>query len=141
MCAILPLEGEILFSVRLKISGQTKRRALIDTGSCVNESPESLFNDINLTNPKSLTLEKPLFDSVRMAFGQRIPLNKQAKNSLLIISHYFQDSFLILPTMNSVNLGNPFFKKHNITIDPSNNFLQLPDLTVQLNQSLPENGK
>ena len=39
--------------------------------------------------------------------------------------------------MNSVILGNPFFKKHNITIDPRNNLLQLPDLTVQLNRILP----
>ena len=39
--------------------------------------------------------------------------------------------------MNSVVLGNPFFKKHNITIDPKNNLLQLPNLTVQLNKILP----
>ena len=60
MCAVLPLEGENLSYVRLKFSSQIKRRALIDTGSCANALPESLFNDINLTNPKSLTLEKPL---------------------------------------------------------------------------------
>ena len=87
MCALLPLEGEILSSVRLNFSSQIKRRALIDTGSCANDLTESLFNDINLTNPKSLTLEKLLFDSVRKAFGQRIPLNKQAKNSFQIISY------------------------------------------------------
>ena len=141
MCAVLPLEGENLSYVRLKFSSQTKRRALIDTGSCANALPESLFNDINLTNPKSLTLEKPFFNSVRMASGQRVPVDKQAKISFQIGPHYFQDSFLILPTMNSVFLGNPFFKKHNITIDPKNNLLQLPDLTVQLNQILPEKGK
>ena len=43
--------------------------------------------------------------------------------------------------MNSVILGNPFFKKHNITIHPNNNFLQLPNLTVELNQNLPEKVK
>ena len=43
--------------------------------------------------------------------------------------------------MNSVTLGNPLFKKHNVTIGPKNNLLQLPDLTVQLNQILPEKGK
>ena len=140
MCAVLPLEGENLY-VRLKCSSQIKRRALIDTGSCANALPESLFNDINLTNRKSLTLEKHLFNSVRMASGRRVPVDKQAKISFQIGPHYFQDSFLILPTMSSVILGNPFFKKHNITIDPKNNLLQLPDLTVQLNQILPEKGK
>ena len=76
-----------------------------------------------------------------MASGQKFPVDKQAKNSFQIGPHYLQDSFLILPTMNSVILGNPVFKKHNITIDPKNNLLLLPDLTVQLNQILPEKGK
>ena len=141
MRAVLPLEGENLSCVRLKFSSQIKRRALIDTGSCANALPESLFNDLNLTNPKSLTLEKPFFNSVRMVSGQRVPVDKQPKISFQIGPHYFHDSFLFLPTMNSVILGNPFFKKHNITIDPKNNLLQLPDLTVQLNQILPEKGK
>ena len=43
--------------------------------------------------------------------------------------------------MNSVIPGNLFFKKHNIKIDPKNNLLKLPDLTVQLNRILPEKGK
>ena len=76
-----------------------------------------------------------------MVSGQRVPVAEQAKISFQIGPHYFQDSFLILPTMNSVILANLFFKKHNITIDPTNNLLQLPDLTVQLNQILPEKGK
>ena len=42
--------------------------------------------------------------------------------------------------MNTVILGNPFFRKHNFTIDPKNNLLQLPDLTVQLTQILPDKG-
>ena len=80
-----------------------------------------------LTNPESLTLEQRFFNSVRMASGQRVSVDKQAKISFQIGPHYFQDSFLILPTMNSVILGNPFFKKHHITIDPKNHLLQLPD--------------
>ena len=110
MCAVLPLEGENLSYVRLKLSSPIKRRALIDTGSCANSLPESLFNDLNLTNPKSLTLEKHLFNSVRMGCGQKVPVDQQAKTSFQIGTHYFQDSFLILPIMNSVLLGNPFFK-------------------------------
>ena len=137
MCAIFPLEGENRSHVRLIFFNQINRRALIDTGSCANVLPESLFNDLNLTNPKSLILEKP-FNSVRMASGQRVPIDKQAKTAFQIGPHYFQDSFSILPTLNSVILGNPFFKKHNITIDPKNNLLQLPNLKVQLDQVLPE---
>ena len=91
MCAVLPLEGQNLSYVRLKFSSQFKRRALIDTGSCANALPES--NDLNLTNPRSLTLEKSFFNSVRMASGQRVPVDKQAKISFQIGPHYFQDSF------------------------------------------------
>ena len=40
--------------------------------------------------------------------------------------------------MNSVVLGNFFFKKHNNTINPKHNLLQLPGLTVQVNQNLSE---
>lgn len=141
MCAILPLEGENLSYVRLKFSPQLKRRALIDTGSCANALPESLFKEIQQFNPNNLKLEKPSFSSVRMASGQRVSIDKQAQISFQIGPHQFQDSFLILPTMNSVILGNPFFRKHNITIDPKNNLLHLPNLTVQLNQILPAKGK
>ena len=64
MCAVPPLKGENLSYVRLKFFSQIKTRALIDTGSCANGLPECFFNDLNLTNPKSLTLEKPFFNSV-----------------------------------------------------------------------------
>ena len=43
--------------------------------------------------------------------------------------------------MNSVILGNSFFKKHIIKIDPKDSLLPSPDLTVQLSQFLPEKGK
>ena len=76
MCAVLPLEGENFSYVRLNFSIQIRRRALIDTSA--NALPESLFNDLNLTNPKSLTLEKPFFNSVRMASDQKVRwTNKQ----------------------------------------------------------------
>ena len=76
-----------------------------------------------------------------MAPGRRVPIDKQAKISFQIGPHFFEYSFLILPTMNSVILGNPFLKKLKITVDPRKNFLQLPVLTVQLNQVLPEKCK
>ena len=95
MCAVLPLEEENISNVRFKLSSQIKRRALIDKGSCANALPEFLFNDLNLTNPKSLTLETPFFNSAKMASGQRVPVIKQAKISFQIGSHYFQHSFFI----------------------------------------------
>ena len=141
MCAVLPLEGENLLYVRLKFTPDLKRRALIDTGSCANALPESIFLELQTNIPNQIVMEEPSFTSVRMASGHKVTIKKQAKISFKIGTHTFQDSFLILPTMNSAILGNPFFKKYNITIDPRHNLLHLPDLTVQLNQILPEKGQ
>ena len=80
-CALLPLEGENFSFVRLKFSSQIKRKTLIDTSSCANVLPETLFIDLTLSNPKSLTLEKPCFNSVIMASGQRVPVDKPPKIS------------------------------------------------------------
>ena len=141
MSAVLPIDRKNPVYVHLKFSNHFKRRALIDTGSCAIALPEYLFNDFSLTNSTSLTLQKLLFNSVRMASGQKVPIDKQTKTAFQIGPHYFQDSFLILPTMNSVILGNGSFKKHYITNDPKHNLLNLPDSTVQLNQILPEKGE
>ena len=84
---------------------------------------------------------EPSFTSVRMASGQKVTIEKQAKLSFKIGTPTFQDSFLILLTMNSAILRNPFFKKHKITIDPKHNLLHLPELTVQLIQILPDQGQ
>ena len=43
VCAVLSLEGENLFYVRLKFNSDIKRRALIDTGSCANALPRFFF--------------------------------------------------------------------------------------------------
>ena len=115
-CAVLPLEGENLTYVRLKFSNRLKPRALIDIGSCANALPQSLFDDLKLTNPKSLTLETHSFNSVRMASDHKVPIDKHAKISFQIGPHFFQDSFLILPFKISVSLGNAFLKNFIFTI-------------------------
>ena len=136
----MPLEGENLSYVRLKFSTQIRRRALIDTGSCANAMPQNLFDELSKNHPDILQRETPQFNSVRMASGQRISVQNQVNLRFSIGIHSFTDSFLILPTMNNVILGNPFFKKHNITIDPKNNLLKLPDFTVQLSELKPDLG-
>ena len=93
MCAVLPLEGGNFPFVRLIFSNQLKRRTLIDTGSYANALTESLFTDLNLNNPKSLTLEKPSFNSVRMASGQKVPIAIKARISFQIGLHLLQDKY------------------------------------------------
>ena len=44
--AVLPLEGDTLLYVPLKISAKIKRRSMIDTGACASAIPESLYREI-----------------------------------------------------------------------------------------------
>ena len=92
-CAVLPLEGENLSYVRLKISIEIERRALIGTNSCANALAEALFNDLNSTNPKSLPIGKPSFNSVKLSSGQQVPIDRQAKISFQIGPQFFLGSF------------------------------------------------
>ena len=94
----------------MKVSIEIKRRTLIDTGLCANALSEFLLDALYLFNSKNSTLEKHFFLSVRMPSGQRVPFDKQAKKSFQIGPQYFQDSFSILPTMNSVFVGNLFIR-------------------------------
>ena len=44
--------------------------------------------------------------------------------------------------MNSVVLGNPFFRKYSIEISPGDNILKLPEMTYELNEiKTPSEGR
>ena len=54
----------------------------------------------------------------------------------------FEDAFLIPPSMNSVLIGNPFFRKYDIEISPGDNLLKLPEVTYELNEiKSPNEGR
>ena len=74
-----------------------------------------------------------------MSSGQRVAIDKPTNLSFQIGPHCFQGSFSIMLTVNNVLPGNIFFKKYKIAFDPKRN-VHLPDLTVQLNQILPQQG-
>ena len=80
----------------------------------------------------------PSFKNVKLASGAPINISKAVKITFDITNHEFTDTFLVLPTMNSVIIGNPFFKKNFIWICPAFNLLKLPNLTVQLNEIKPK---
>ena len=68
-----------------------------------------------------------------MASGQRVSVDNQVNLTIQCIGiHSYTDSFFVLPKTNSVTLRNTFRlkKKQNITIDPQNNLLKLPDFMV-----------
>ena len=124
----------------MNFDNKLKRKALIDTGSCANAIPEKLLGEMQIRKVK-LSFVEPRYKSVKMASGSPVAVDKAVRLTLYIANYQFTDDFLVLPTMNSVILGNPFFKKNSIWICPSNNLLKLPDMTVQLNEIRPKNEK
>ena len=77
---------------------------------------------------------KPLFFNVKLASGRTAKVLAQVDVKFKVKDHNFQDSFLKVSSMNSVVLGNRFFKKYNIEISPGENLLKLSELTYQLNE-------
>ena len=87
-------------------------------------------------------LQQASFLNVKLASGRTVKVLAQVDVKIKVNDHSFQDSFLILPSMNSVVLGNPFFKKYNIEISPGENLLKLPEMTYQLNDiRIPKEGR
>ena len=70
----------------------------------------------------------------KIASGRSVRVLGQVDVKFKVNDHNFQDSFLVLPSMNSFVLSNPFFKKYNIEINPGENLLKLPEMTYQLNE-------
>ena len=84
-------------------------------------------------NPFS-ELQQASFLYVKVASGRTVKVLAQVDVKFKNNEHQFDDVFLILPSMNSVVLCNPFFKKYYIEISPRQNILKLPDMTYQLNE-------
>ena len=121
--------------IPLKFENKFRRRALIDTGACANAMPADFDKKLKEESPYSISeLQQASFLNVKVASGQTVKVLAQVDVKLKVNDHNFQDSFLILPSMNSVVLGNPFFRKYNIEISPGENLLKLPEITYQLNE-------
>ena len=69
-----------------------------------------------------------------MASGRLPKLIGKCRIKFQLDKFEFDDEFLVLPAMNSMILGNPFFKKHEIDICPSRNLLKLPQMTFHMNE-------
>ena len=129
--------------IPLKFENKLRRRALIDTGACANAMPADFYKKLTEESPISISeLQQASFLNVKVASGRTVKVLAQVDVKFKVNDHNFQDSFLILPSMNSVVLGNPFFKKYNIEISPGENLLKLPEMTYQLNEiRIPQEGR
>ena len=140
---VILLEGENLMYIPLKFGNKLRRRALVDTGACANAMPADFYKKMKNESPYSVSeLQQASFLNLKVACGRTVKVLAQVDVKFKVNDHNFQDSFLILLSMNSVVLGNPFFKKYNIEISPRENLLKLPEMTYQLNEiRIPKEGR
>ena len=77
-------------------------------------------------------MKQAAFLTVKVASGRIVKVLGQVDVQFKINEHKLEDTLLILPSMNSVVLGNPFFRKYSIEIRPGDNTLKLPEMTYEL---------
>ena len=120
-----------LLDVPLKFSSKLRRRSLIDTGACSSAIPESLYTELMTDVDVMKTLVKNAkYKTVRMASGKSLPVLGEIVLKFFIHDSEFEETFMILPTMNSVILGTLFFSKYPVGMFPGEKLLKFPDITL-----------
>ena len=112
---LISAEGENLIYVPLKFENDIRRKALIDTGACANAMPADFYEKLKTQCPSSISeLQQASLLNRKVASGRTVKVSAQVDVKFKINQYQFDHVFLILPSMNSVVLGNPFFKKYSI---------------------------
>ena len=123
----------------MKFSNTQQRKALIDTGACANAISEKDSHEL-----KSFGTQRPPpseVSKVKLASGQLIPVRGQIELTFSIAKHLFNDKFLVLPSTNSIILGNPFFKNNSIELHLKENLKTTGPMTSIERVSTKPNGK
>ena len=79
-------------------------------------------------------LQQAAFLDVQVSSWKELKVLGQVEVEFKINVHDFKDIFLILPSRNSMVLGNHFLKNYSIEISPSDTLLKLPEVAYQLTE-------
>ena len=136
LAAVILLEGDKLLYVPLEFSAKIKTRSLIDTGTCAIAIPESLCKEILLNDEiEKRRIPNSQFKIVRMTSGKSLQVIGEIALKFRIHDFEFEENFLILPKMNCIISGSPFFfTKYQVGIFPGEKLLKVPELTLQVNK-------
>ena len=66
----------------------------------------------------------------KFAAGQLIPVRGQIQLEYSIAKHSSREHFVVIPSTNSIILGNLFFKNNSIELYPKENRMKLQYLTL-----------
>ena len=132
---LISAEGENLMYIPLKFENDVRRRGITDTGACANAMPTDICEKLKTQCPNYVSeIQRASLLNVKEASRRTVKALAQVDVNLKTNEHQFDDVFLLLPSMNSVVLGNPFFKKYNIEINPGENILILSDMNYHLKE-------
>ena len=105
--------------IPLKFENDVRAKALTDTGACANVIPADFYEKSKTQCANSISqLQQASTLNMKVASGRTVKVLAQVDVKFKNIEHQFDDVFLILPSMNIVVLGNPFFIKYKIEVSP-----------------------
>ena len=129
----MPITGTNLFYLPLHFQGNCFK-ILIDTGAFSSALSKTILQNITLNKPACVTkLPKNFPEKVYVADGKKVRVLGKVLIELNVGLNTYSEEFLVLDQMSTAILGNPFFIKNQIVIDPSKKLLYFPDVTLSLN--------
>ena len=129
----MPITGTNLFYLPLHFH-KFCFKILIDTGAFSSALSKTILQKIKLNKPACVTqLSNNFPEKVYVADGKKVRVMGKVIIELNVRLNTYSEEFLILDQMSTAILGNPFFIKNRIVIDPSKKLLYFPDVTLSLN--------
>ena len=129
----MPITGTNLFYLPLHFH-KFCFKILIDTGAFSSALSKTILQKIKLNKPACVTqLSNSFPEKVYVADGKKVRVMGKVIIELNVGLNTYSEEFLILDQMSTAILGNPFFIKNRIVIDPSKKLLYFPDVTLSLN--------
>ena len=101
--------------------------------------PKVSYNLFSVPTSQSCWKNCPSPDcKIQTANGNIMPIWKQFLLRFFLAEKNFDETFLVLPSMDITLNGMSFFRKCSVTLDLKNNLVHFPDLSLQLK---PHHGK
>ena len=129
----MPITGTNLFYIPLHFHKYCFK-ILIDTGAFSGALSKTILQKVKLSKPACVIQLPHIFpEKVYVADGKKVRVLGKLIFDLNVGLNTYSEEFLFLDQMSTSILGNKFFIKNRIVIDPSKKLLYFPDISLSLN--------
>ena len=114
-----------------------ENQGLLDTGAVRSALSEAELRKITAAHPEAVIDELPPPNfKVQIANGNLVPIRKQVLLRFFIAGKFFEEVFLVLPTMGTILIGMSFFEKYSVNLDIKNHLVHFPNhmMSMQVRQ-------